>query len=83
MASKEDVYQNFLVIYINNYYIGIACYVYPKNAKIPTAYSLYNELATSHDEDGNIAGFTVTKTLTLDPENAELDCKILPVMKPQ
>lgn len=65
------------------YYIGIACYVYPKNAKIPTAYSLYNELATSHDEDGNIAGFTVTKTLTLDPENAELDCKILPVMKPQ
>ena len=54
-----------------------------KNSYCKIFNSLYNELATSHDEDGNIAGFTVTKTLTLDPENAELDCKILPVMKPQ
>ena len=83
MASKEDVYQNFLVIYINIIILELLVMYIPKNAKIPTAYSLYNELATSHDEDGNIAGFTVTKTLTLDPENAELDCKILPVMKPQ
>lgn len=65
------------------YYTGIACYVYPKNAKIPTAYSLYNQTVTDYYEDGSLAKFYVKKSLTLDPENAELECKILPVMKPQ